>query len=114
LRSPGSEPPTKSAGYFSVFIDRAPIKPGRSLRSVGDTDRACVHDPSCPDAQYLADRQVYSATEPLLKLTEVQPLETKDGVQLHGAIVVLMDTAGRRIGEAAWRLEFRVRKRTFG
>jgi hypothetical protein len=38
----------------------------------------------------------------------VLPITNNDEhVQLHAAVVVLMDTAGDRIGESSWEIDFR-------
>jgi hypothetical protein len=102
-------PPAK----FAVFVDRAPIKPGQSLRTIGSHDTACKNDPSCPDASYLAQRQVYVTTADSLNLSQVLPLTgNRDGTQVHSAVVVLLDASGHRIGESAWTREFKMKRVT--
>jgi len=101
----------RPAGSFAVFVDRAPVRPGRTLSSVAAGDRACRSDRSCPDAEYLSQRQVYATNAPSMILTHVAPLlASKDGVQVHQVTIVLLDPSGRRIGESAWTREFRLRK----
>lgn len=108
------EQPASPATSYAVFIDRAPVRPGHSLRDVAGKDEACKKNPACPDAQYLADRGVYVTTDSELTLTSVAPLTSQESIQLHDAVVVMLDARGRRIGESGWRLEFKLRKRTFG
>jgi hypothetical protein len=96
---------------FAVFVDRAPIKPGQTLKAVAGGDAACKTDPTCPDASYLADRQVYTTTGTTLALSQVNALTSdREGTQLHTATVVLLDQSGRRIGESAWTREFKLRR----
>jgi hypothetical protein len=114
LAAPGSEPASRHAGSFALFVDRVPIKPGQTVRSVAAGDRPCQANPTCPDSQYLADRQVYLTSDPTFTLVQVRPLAEKDRTQLHDVTIVLLDTSGRRIGESSWLLQFRLRKGTFG
>lgn len=108
---PGSGSPEDSAGYFAIFIDKAPVKPGRTLAEVAGRDQACDRDPKCPDARYLADRGVYTTTKTGFELDAVPALDSNETVQLHEATVVLLDAAGHRIGEAAWHVPFKLTKR---
>jgi hypothetical protein len=106
----------KDQGYFGVFVDRAPVRPGQRVEAVVGHDELCRHNPLCPDEKYLADHGVYSLTDTTLTLDRlpIQAPTAKDA--LHSATVVLLDPSGRRLGEVAWRLEFKVRtnKRTTG
>lgn len=109
---PGTGDPERSAGYFAIFIDKAPMKPGQTVEDFVDDDKACQRDPDCPDAQYLADRGVYTTAKTTLKVKEVLPLASNDAGQLHEATIVLLDNAGRRIGESSWYLQFDLAERT--
>lgn len=102
--------PPKAAGgpSFAVFVDRAPVRPGQSLRAVGDD--ACRRDASCPDAQYLRERYVFltdghSVTVDTLPQESSSARERAEGT--HEATVVLIDSDGRRVGETAYVVEFR-------
>jgi len=106
--------PTEEAGYFAVFVDRAPIKPGRTLEDVADRDPACKADPRCPDKQYLNANGVYVTRKPQVTLSTVAPLDNKERVQLHQLTVILLDSEGRRIGEYAWFLRFKLESQVFG
>ena len=109
----GEGPPRDDAGYFAVFVDRAPVKPGHTPEDVADDDQTCKRDPGCPDRSYLAGRGVYTTTRTSLRIPVIPPLSSKEKVQLHEVDIVLLDSSGRRIGEAAWYLEFKTRNRTF-
>jgi hypothetical protein len=109
-RTPGLNR-TDDGPYFAVFVDRAPVQPGQSLRAVADD--ACNRTPGCPDASYLKDRNVYVTKDTSVTLDAVPK---KSGQRVgaadsHDAVVVLVDSKGRRIGESAYPVEFTVRER---
>jgi len=107
----GSEPPSRDAGYFAIFIDRAPVKPGQTLRAVASGDQSCERDPKCPDADYLLAHGVITTTATSLRLPLISNLPgDTEKVQGHAITIVLMDTTGHRIGESAWELDFRLPK----
>ena len=92
---------------FAVFVDRAPIHPGQSLRAVGDD--ACRRTPGCPDESYLRDRYIFLTRGTSLTL---DTLPAKSGPNRTGAkdahdvTIVLVDAEGRRAGETAWTRSF--------
>jgi hypothetical protein len=54
---------------------------------------------------------VFTTTNTSLKLPLIPDLtNTKEKLQLHRITIVLMDTAGHRIGESAWELDVRIPK----
>lgn len=104
--------PSRDSGYFAIFVDQAPVEPGLGLDAVAEDDPACQADPTCPDRQYLAARQIYTTTDMAFTLEQVAPLTgSAEDIQLHDVAIVLLDTNGRRIGESAWDLSFKLRKR---
>jgi hypothetical protein len=105
---PGTLPVSSRAGYFAVFVDRAPIKPGQTVAAVAD--RQCRRTPGCVNAGYLADRGVYTTTSDSLTLTQIANVNSYQRTQLHEATVVILDSAGKRIGESAWYLDFKMRR----
>jgi len=111
VQAPGSAPPSEKAGYFAVFVDRAPIKPRETMRIVANKDQVCLHRPGCPDESYLEDRRIYTTTENGLTLEQIPPIAgDTERIQLHLVTVILMDTSGHRIGESAWQLDLRMRR----
>jgi hypothetical protein len=111
IAAPGSTPASQHAGYFAVFVDRAPIKPGQSMKAVASGDRFCQQEPTCPDRAYLRQRLVFTTTGTSLRLPLLPALTSnKQDVQLHSITIVLMDTGGHRIGESAWELDVRLRR----
>jgi hypothetical protein len=107
----GSEPPSTGSGYFALFVDRSPIKPGQGLDAVAHGDSFCRVEDGCPDRRYLAQRQVYTTTDTSFVLRQVLPLASNnDDVQLHEVVVVLLDTSGHRIGESFWYRQFKTER----
>jgi hypothetical protein len=105
----GSEPPTRDAGYFAIFVDRSPVKPGKTLRDVVGGDDYCRQNPKCTSRAELRQYRVFTTTDTSFRFPRLPDLLSNDeSVQLHTFTVVLMDTAGHRIGESAWRLELRI------
>jgi hypothetical protein len=103
--------PGDDAGFFAVFVDRAPVKPGQTLDAVAGGDPSCERDPRCPDETYLRQHRVFATTSTSLKLPQIANLaDSNEKVQLHSITVVLLDSAGRRIGESAWQLDVRIPK----
>jgi hypothetical protein len=96
---------------FAIFLDRAPIRPGQALRAVAAGDTSCKHTAGCPDAEYLAVRQVFTTTDMTLTLNTVASRNSYQTTQVHEATIVLLDGTGHRVGEAAWYIDFRMRHR---
>ena len=97
--------------YFAVFVDRAPIRPGQSLRVLAD--ESCNDTDGCLDLQYLRDRHVHVTDEPEVVL-DVLPRKSssqRTGADRHEATIVVIDADGRRVGEAAYSVEFEVGSR---
>lgn len=103
----GSSPPTSHAGYFAIFLDRAPVKPGQKLDSLAD--KSCLQTPGCYNAEYLANRNVYTTSSYSFRISEIPQLNSYSKVELHEVTIVLLNSAGQRIGESAWYLDFRLR-----
>jgi hypothetical protein len=102
------DPPASGGPYYAVFLDREPIRPGQSLRSLGDD--SCDKTPGCPDLQYLRDRYVFVTDERSLTLDAVPAKDSsqRTGADRHEATIVLIDRDGRRIGESSYTVEFAV------
>ncbi|HEX9681657.1 MAG TPA: hypothetical protein VGA13_01125 [Acidimicrobiales bacterium] len=96
--------------YFAVFVDREPVRPGQSLRAVADD--SCNRTPGCPDVAYLRERYVYLTDQTWIDLDVVARRggsQRTSADNRHEATIVLVDGEGRRIGEAAYTVEFTVR-----
>jgi hypothetical protein len=103
---PGTQP-REGAGYFAVFVDRAPVPPGETLAHVARDDTGCREDAGCPDAEYLAARGVHTTTATSLVLDQL-PRGEEGRRERHTATIVLLDGAGRRLGESAFDVAFEV------
>ena len=109
VAAPGSAPPSPSAGYFVLFVDRAPIRPGQTLKEICKSDPYERGDRNCPTPAYLTGKQIFTTTDDHVTLQNLANIPgSKDKKQLHTFVVVLMDTAGHRIGESAWELDLRL------
>jgi len=105
----GAAPPTRKAGYFALFVDRPPIRPGQTMKAICKADPFERGDSNCPNAAYLDSKLVYPTTSDSVTLDSIPNLPgNKDKKQLHTFIVVLMDPSGRRMGESAWELDLRL------
>ena len=102
---------TADAGYFGVFVDRAPPGPGKTLASLADNDPACKESAGCPDEAYLAGQNAYSTTDTTFELARLPELTRDRTREAHEVTIVLLDGLGRRIGESAFRVEFQVRRK---
>jgi hypothetical protein len=93
---------------YAVFVDQAPIAPGHTVRDLATVD--CKHQPGCPDASYLAGRNVYLSTSDRLVVPTVPIAGGTAGRAAHPAhtlTIVALDAGGHRQGDAAWTTEFR-------
>jgi hypothetical protein len=100
------------SGYFGVFVDGAPQPPGKPLAWVARKDRTCRAADGCPDAQYLAARNIYSTSDTSITFQQLpRPSDTKRK-ERHSVTIVLLDTHGRRIGESAFYVEFTVKRKS--
>lgn len=109
VAAPGSASPTRHAGYFALFVDRSPIRPGQTMKAVCKADPFERGDTQCPTANYLEGKLIYQTTGDQVTLDSLPNVPgDKESKQLHTFIVVLMDTAGHRIGESAWELDLRL------
>ena len=97
-------------GTFAVFVDRAPVPPGRSIESLAEDDDLCASQPDCPTLQWFHDRYVYPTADTSLMLEEVPELSDDQGRVFHEATVVLIGRDGRRVGESAFTVQFEVER----
>lgn len=99
----------KDAGYFGVLLDRSPPPPGEELGWLIRDDPVCKEDPACPNDDYLARRDIFSTTDTSIVIREVpEPAVGERSRQFHEVTVILLDGAGRRVGESAFSVEFEV------
>ncbi|MEX2393619.1 MAG: hypothetical protein WD826_03960 [Actinomycetota bacterium] len=98
------------AGYFGVYVDRAPQPPSRTQEWLLRDDPECKRLESCPDEAYLAARGIFSTTEQGFLIERVAPLPSQAARrrEFHEATIVLLNGRGERIGESAFTLQFEV------
>ncbi|MBA2609418.1 MAG: hypothetical protein H0U92_10790 [Actinobacteria bacterium] len=97
------------AGYFAVFVDRSPQPPGKTLGWFARNDRSCQRDPTCPDDQYFAERNVYAVNANEFTIEYLRPPNLGSKIrEFHEITVALVDGEGRRLGETAYTVEFQV------
>lgn len=99
--------PVAEAALFALFVDRTPIRPGRPIGDVAGADEVCGRDPGCPDLRYLAERGVYLVRDATALTLDRLPNFARDRTGLHEITIVLLDDEKHRVGEAAWRVQFR-------
>ncbi len=102
------------AGYFGVYVDRAPQPPGTTQDSLVRDDPSCRSNPNCPDADFLAQRDIH-ATEEMTFVIERLPQPSSEAQrrrEFHEVTIVLLDGRGRRIGESAFVRQFEVDRDT--
>jgi hypothetical protein len=95
-------------GVYAVFVDSAPMRPGRHLDTLAASDKTCRTSPGCPDTTWLADHGVYVVRRPELALRGLPAAggRAAPGGRRHRVTVVLLDGRGVRVGEAAWSRSF--------
>ena len=95
-------------GSFAVFVDRAPLPPGKTLDWVARGDEVCAATPGCPDADYLAAHDTYRTRKTAFTIDQLPELDRDEQHDFHEVTVVLLDGDGTRIGESAFSVEFEV------
>jgi hypothetical protein len=93
---------------YAVFVDRTPIAPGAQLRALAGT--SCKHHAHCPSASFLAGLGVYVTSSQGVSIPSLPDLGGTNGDEpqpVHTLTVVLVNSAGRRIGASSWQTEFR-------
>ncbi len=93
---------------FAVIVDRTPPPPGRDLDSLLDDDPACDGPQGCPDG-YLERNRVYVTTDTTILLDNVaEGTAAQEARGFHEVTIVLVDDEGRRVGELAESVRFRL------
>ncbi|MEX2394382.1 MAG: hypothetical protein WD826_07875 [Actinomycetota bacterium] len=104
------------AGYFAVLLDASPMPPGEDPAYYARDDGTCNPQTKCPDAAYLADRNVYlteDTTFPIAALQDTRPVDRQGAPDRHEITIVLLNGRSERIGESAFKVEFTVDRATF-
>lgn len=103
---PGS-PVRAATGYYAIFLDKYPMAPGKGLGSLV-TNGDCAGVTGCPDAAYLAERLNIFVTSRTSYTINTVPSSGTLGSSSHYLTIILVDGAGRRIGDSSWTTTFTV------
>lgn len=98
-------------GTFAVFVDGTPQSPGKTLASLAKKDRSCRPSDGCPDAQYLADRNIYSTSKTEITFEQLPRPSDEKSKERHDVTIILLDPQGKRIGESAFYVQFIVQRK---
>lgn len=100
------------AEYYAVFVDRAPMGPGKTLASLIKGPPPCRPSTGCPTSAQLSDLSVFLTAEPSLSLEFLTDLRsTSRGNQKDPHEVTIVRMRGdKRVGEAAFLQNFFVRR----
>jgi len=93
-------------GTFAVFVDRAPVPPGRPLEWLARDDELCSTTPGCPSTEWFNSRNVYPTAATELTIADVPALSRDESRAFHELTIVLLDRDGERVGESAFTVEF--------
>lgn len=97
---------------FAVLIDAETIpKPRGSLRDIDPAACQGSEDPECPGTEVLASvYHVYLTTDTSVTVPSVPNAGgVIAGANTHTVQIILIDSGGRRVGDAYWRASFKVR-----
>jgi hypothetical protein len=98
---------THYTGQYAVFFDEAPVPPGHTLLSLVPADDPCRRQPVCPDDAWLSSHNIVVTAVPSVVVPVLRDLRTTNrSDDRHEVIVVMIDNAGRRVDEAAFRRDF--------
>jgi hypothetical protein len=101
---------------YALFFDAPPIGPGQTMRAVPESihDSTCLAQPSCPSATYLAQDNIYLTKSNSFVLPAFQSSAGYDALILHRLTIVALGPNGRRLGEAAYWVDFRTHANSIG
>lgn len=98
------------AGYFGVYVDRAPQPPGRTQAWLVKDDPNCRGSIRCATRDYLAQLSVFTTTRQRFTISRVSAPTSNAPRrrEFHDATIVLLNGRGERIGESAFTVQFEV------
>lgn len=102
-------------GSFAVFVDESPVPPGKPLSWVARNDADCPDPAACITADYLAKKGIYQTTDTSVVISEIPgvvEISKDDEKKQHRAVIVLLDNAGKRIGEIAYDVTFKLKRKS--
>ena len=100
-------------GSFGILLDRAPQRPGKTLGWIFRGDDSCdgpTGEQLCESEEFLQQRNVFQTTDTEFTFDLVPKLTGNDRRrEFHEVTIVLLDEAGKRIGEGAWSIQFELK-----
>ncbi|MCA1702312.1 MAG: hypothetical protein LC808_03175 [Actinobacteria bacterium] len=105
-----TEAASPESGYFGVLLDRFPPPPGQTLSWLVEGDESCKRNPRCPNREYFEDRGIFTTTDTSFTLPVLPGLHDSQHAEIHHVNIVLLDGAGRRIGESMWTVDFEIER----
>jgi hypothetical protein len=100
---------TKPPVSYAVFVDGSPQPSGRTVAWLFRNRDACRGARRCPTVQMLTDAGITLTTATSLRIAAVAHRRTSETQRAHRVTVVVLDAAGRRIGENAVAIDFFVK-----
>jgi hypothetical protein len=100
------------AGYFGLYVDRAPQPPNHRQTWLVRDDPECRRLPRCPDRAYLDAQYIYATDRTSFTIDRL-PQPRSDAPrrrEFHEVTIVLLNGAGERIGESAFIRQFEVKR----
>jgi hypothetical protein len=98
-------------GTFVVLFDQSPMRPNQELRSLVPADDPCRAEPDCPNPEWLAERDIYVTSETSVLIDDLPDERSSNrSSDRHQLTIVLLDGAGRRVGESVFVREFIVER----
>lgn len=101
-------PADPTAEYYAVFLDKAPMPPGKRLASLVENNEQCKLSEGCPSREQLAEvgvRLTAKTTVMLDFIADRRPSSRSDTNDIHEVTIVRM-RGDRRVGETAFRRTF--------
>lgn len=106
------EDPDEPPDRFALLVDVDPQPPGEALAYFARDDPSCRPADGCPNEEYLATLGVFVTTGTEYVFGRLPPAPGVDVGRgerdLHDVTIVLLDNAGRRLGESAWTATFEI------
>ena len=97
-------------GRFAVFVDRAPMRPNKTLLSIVPENDTCRQDDTCLTEQWLTEHFVYVTEGTSVTIDRVPARRHQRDRERYELTIALLDGEGKRMGESAFTTEFFVER----
>lgn len=100
------------AGFYGIYVDRAPQPPGHTQAWLVRDDPNCRSNPSCLDRAFLQQANIHSTTDSSFTVERVTGPSSSAARrrEFHEVTIVLLNGKGERIGESAFTRQFEVNR----